>query len=392
MKLFGKKQSKLLLVAMCVSVMCATHAFSKPKSESVKEETGYYYGYGKAATEQDAMAIAKKDLIENALTATLRLKNPKASRVIISDEVANARLSNIKAQYPNSKNKLNLYYRISVRDWERDEKAYDEKLRSSLTTRYNSLSARGSSASKIETAVSILNELAINGKTELLTLQAVGTELFSRKVESICKSIVDGLVFTISTKNGIIRPDTNFSVKVAESSGSPVSNLSVKAVWELPGLSIHREGEEVHEVVSVVKTDAQGNAKIDYPVSDSYKNRIVCLTVSTAFSMSETATTEMRMLDAACSTEGHFVHYEDLETAYKSFVVEAGEYKTGKVVHDRRAVTGKEDERDAKLESFAIDLYPVTNMQYAAYLYTTDSLEEPEYFANSDYNNELQPV
>ena len=390
-RLFEKKRPLFLLLALCVSIVCAAQAFSKPKSESIKEEEGFYYGYGKGSTNEEALAVAKKDLIETALTATLRQKNSRAARITISDASVAERLTNIKPTYPNSKNLLNVYYRVSVKDWEKDAKAFDEKLRKSLTPRYDSLIGRGAAAAKIETAVSILNELAANGETELLTLQADGTELFSRKVESVCQSILNNLEFTISTKNGIVGPDTEFLVNVSDSTGASVPNLSVKVVWEIPDMAISTASAEIPEVVSVVKTDGNGNVKIDYPVGEEYRNKIVCLTVSTAFSMSDTATTEMRKLDAQSAVEGHYVYYENIESAYKSVTIEAGEYATGAVAQDRRAGI-KEKERTAELASFAIDIYPVTNMQYAAYLYTTDALSRPEYFDNDDYNQEQQPV
>lgn len=390
-KVFGKSQSKFFAAMLCIAIAGTAQAFSKPKSESVKEEAGYYYGYGKGATNEEALALAKKDLVETALTATLRQKNSKAARITASDASVAERLVNIKPTYPNSKNLLNVYYRVSVKDWEKDAKAFDEKLRASLMPRYDSLSRQGAVAAKIETAVGILNELAANGETELLTLQADGTELFSRKIESVCQSILNNLQFTISAKNGIVGPDTEFTVNVSDNTGAAVPNLSVKAVWEIPDLAISTTTEEIPEVVSLVKTNGSGNAKIDYPVGEGFLNKIVCLTVSTAFSMSDAATTEMRKLDALSAVEGHYVYYDNLEAAYKSVTVEAGEYKTGAVAQDRRAGI-KEKERTVELSSFAIDVYPVTNMQYAAYLYTIDADFAPEYFNNDDYNHDKQPV
>ena len=393
-RMLKKKNAKFFAIALCIMFVCTNSVFSAPKkakSELVKEKEGYYYGYGKASTEQEAIAIAKKELIENALTATLRQKDSKADQIVVSDENVKERLVSIKPSYQNSKVKNNLYFEVSVKDFEKDMKAFDEKLRKTLQPKYEVLTGRGAVASRIEQAVSILDILAKSGETELLTFQANGTELFSRKVEDVCKSILNNLEFSVSTKNGIVGPGTEFFASVKDSSGKGVPNISVKAVWEIPGLAIRTNDEEVESVISVVKTDAEGNAKVDYPVSDSYKNKIVCLTVSTSFSMSETASAEMRMLDAQSSAEGHFVYYENIETAFKSIDVAAGEYKTGAVQHDRRAVP-KEKEREVTLEAFSIDLYPVTNLQYAAYLYLTDSDENPEYFDNDDYNLDWQPV
>ncbi|MBQ5472182.1 MAG: SUMF1/EgtB/PvdO family nonheme iron enzyme [Treponema sp.] len=389
--LFVKKHSKVFFASICLALTAMSQSFSKPKSEYVKEEEGFYYGYGKASTNEEAIAIAKKDLIETALTSTLRLKNSRAPRVLISDETAKARLVNIKPTYPNPKNQLNVVYKISLKDWEKDSKTYEEALRKKLTPVYDSLSGKVSSAEKIEKSISILNELALAGETDLLTLQAGATELFSRKVEGICQSVLNNMVFAVETKNGIVGPDTEFIMSIKDKSGAAVPNISVKAVWELASLPITTLGEEVAPVISVVKTDNEGKAKIDYPMGEEYLNKIVCLTVSTAFSMSETASKEMRKLDAESSVEGHYVYYENLENAYKSVTVEAGDYKTGAVAQDKRAGV-KEKERDATLSAYAIDLAPVTNYQYAAYIYTTESENAPEFFDNYDYNQENQPV
>ncbi|MBQ9239089.1 MAG: SUMF1/EgtB/PvdO family nonheme iron enzyme, partial [Treponema sp.] len=224
--------------------------------------------------------------------------------------------------------------------------------------------------------------------------QAGGTELFSRAVENVCRTIVNDLSFTVSVQNGIVGPNTEFSVHAADGAGRALPHLAVKAVWELPDLMITAAApaaEEASDVVSIVKTDANGNALVSYPNDEAFRNKIVCLTVSTALSQAETATAEMRKLDALCATEAHYVYYENLADAYKSVTVASGEYTLGAVAHDKRA-GAKEKSRTVTLASYAIDVHPVTNAQYAAYLYTTDSDAVPEYFDNDDYNQEHQPV
>ena len=43
--------------------------FAKPKSDLVKQEPGFYYGFGQGSTKEEAEFAAKKDLIENSLTS-----------------------------------------------------------------------------------------------------------------------------------------------------------------------------------------------------------------------------------------------------------------------------------------------------------------------------------
>ena len=61
--------------------------FAKPKSDLVKQEPGFYYGFGQGSTKEEAEFAAKKDLIENSLTSTLRITSPAASQ-ILSDQGA----------------------------------------------------------------------------------------------------------------------------------------------------------------------------------------------------------------------------------------------------------------------------------------------------------------
>ena len=198
----GKNRVVLFAAFVCMALV-GEGAFAKPKSELVKEESGYYYGYGKGATTEEADFLAKRDLIENALTSTLRITNPEAGKISISDDLVAKRLTDVKA-YTQSKNGLSVTYRVRVSEWERDEKAYAAKLRTSLSSRYNTLIGKGSIASRIDSAISILNELAENGETDLLTVQEKGSELYSLKVEDLCSSLISELTYSFSVKDSII--------------------------------------------------------------------------------------------------------------------------------------------------------------------------------------------
>lgn len=390
-KILGKKTVRFLLASACFALFCATQASSKPKSELIKEEDGFYYGYGTGTTSEEAFAVAKKDLVETALTTTLRIKDPKAARVTVSDESAAERLAGIKPIYPSKKNELKVVCKVSVKDWEKDAKAYDDKVRKALMPAYEKITVKGDSGAKLEAAASILSELAVKGESDLLTLQAGGTELFSKKVEAVAQSILNNLVIEITTKNCIANPETIFGVSVKDKTGSAVKDLSLKAKWEIAPLAITYTFEEIEEVVSILKTDNEGKAEVSFPIAEEYVGKTVCLTVSTALSACDNATKAMRKLDGQTSVEGHYVYLNDIDSAYKSVVVDAGEYKTGAVAQDRRA-TSKEAARTVTLAGYVMDLNLVTNAQYAAYLYLTDSEKAPEFFDNYDYNQDNQPV
>lgn len=386
----GKNRVVLFAAFVCMALV-GEGAFAKPKSELVKEESGYYYGYGKGATTEEADFLAKRDLIENALTSTLRITNPEAGKISISDDLVAKRLTDVKA-YTQSKNGLSVTYRVRVSEWERDEKAYAAKLRTSLSSRYNTLIGKGSIASRIDSAISILNELAENGETDLLTVQEKGSELYSLKVEDLCSSLISELTYSFSVKDSIIKYGTPIEVTVKDRSGKGVADLSLKALWEFAYLPITTDiPEDAEESVSYVKTDKSGVARIDFPIAEQFQGQAVNLTVSVAFAAGDKTTEVMRKLDGASSTDARYVCYKDLADAYTVINVKAGTYKTGSVATDARA-NPKEEPRSVKVKAYALGAAPVTNAQYAFYLFLTRSEENPEYFDNSDYNLAKQPV
>ncbi len=385
-----RNRIKILAASLCIMVM-GDFAFSAKKNpEMVKEEEGFYYGYGKASNKEEAEFSAKKDLIETALTANVRAKNPKASRVNVSDDAVKSRLSNIKP-FAQDKPGLNVTYRIKVADWEKDEKSFSQKLRDSLSARYAKLTSNASAAEKINEAVEILNVLAANGETELLTIQEGSTELYSKKVEAACSSIVKSLNLSISVPDGFIGENTKFAVKATDASGKAISGLNLKASWELSTVLPSTVSDENPEVIAILKTDSLGNATIDYPVADAFKNKAVTLTVSTAFATSAHASAAMKKLDATSAVDGCYVHFENFAESHKSAPVPAGEFSAGAVAQDTRAGK-KEAAHVVETGAYEIDIAPVTNAEYAAFLHATRSTSIPEYFDNSDYNQPTQPV
>ena len=71
-------KNRLVVLAASACIVFGGTAFAKDDPTAVKEEAGFYYGYGKGATKEDAQAEGKKDLIEAALTAEAREANHKA--------------------------------------------------------------------------------------------------------------------------------------------------------------------------------------------------------------------------------------------------------------------------------------------------------------------------
>lgn len=383
----SKKNFRILAASLCVALL-GSFASAKKSDEPIKEEAGFYYGYGKGSTKDEAIVAAKKNLIEKALTEKARSTNSRAPRVSVSKEIAASRLASLKP-FVDDKTGLSVTFRIKNEDWEKDELAYSANLRTSVASRYEALSSK-KLAEKLNESVDILSILAANGEADILTVTPGGNDLFSKKIESICADAVKELEFKLSVEDGIVGPNTKFVVSVADASGNAVAGLNVKAYWETPNL-LGRDDFEVQDVTSIVKTDKSGNALVSFPEAAEFHNKAVTLTVSTAFSASPEATTAMKKLDNASSVDGNYVHYDDFASTFKSASVPAGEFKAGAVSHDKSA--GKsEASHKAKTGAYAIDLAPVTNAQYAAFLHATRSETKPDFFDNSNFNLPDQPV
>ncbi len=384
----SRKNARILAASLCVALL-GSFAFAKKSKEPVKEEAGYYYGYGKGSSIDEASVAAKKNLLEKALTEKARSLNPRASRVSVSASVASSRLSSLKP-FEKDEKENSVIYRIKSEDWDKDELAYSSSLRASIADRFDSLSKKGL-ADKLNDSVDILSVLAENGETDVLTVSAGGNanDLFSAKIEDICKGAVKELEFKISVEDGIVGPDTKYVVSVSDASGSPVAGLNVKAYWEVPNL-LGREDFEERDSTSVVKTDKSGKASVAFPADEAFHNKTVTLSVSTAFSASPEATSAMKKLDNASGIDGNFVHFDDVKSAFKAASVPAGEFNAGGIPKDKPGKS--EASHKATTGAYEIELAPVTNAQYAAFLHATRAETKPEFFDNSNFNMENQPV
>lgn len=389
-----KKVLTFLMAAAAFACLSTESVFAKGKEklpELPKEEEGFYYGYGKASTPEEAEFLAKKELIENALTEELKASKPRASRISISDDSVRARLQNLKI-VKNDKTGTDVSCKIKHEKWSDEEELFRANLSGSLNESYQVLKSRKSLAEKIDSSVYILNQLSVNGVYDLLPFDETGIGLYSKKVEEMCGSFVDELVFTISVPDGFVSPETKYSVTVKDKNEKAVPGLSVKASWEVATLPVaYEDSAAVEEIVTVLKTDSNGVVDVTFPESESFKNKPVILTVSTAFSASKLATSAMRKLDARSSVDANYICFDDFAENYKTVLIEAGDFEAGAIEGDRKAGS-KEAKHTVTLEAYEMSLTPVTNAQFAAYIFATRGDEYPEYMNNPDYNKELQPV
>ena len=384
------KLERRVLISMFIAVITCGLLSAKPKSDLVKEEDGFYYGYGKGSSLEESIELAKKNLVETALTATVRATDPSAKNVVVSSDTVEARVGSLKP-FNQSKNGQSVTYRIKVADWEKSEKAYEKKLRDQLVSDYNKLLSNKNVAAKLDMAASILMTLEKHGVTNVLTYQEAGTELLSRKVENICNSIVNSFKVSFSQKDTILKSTDPIQVTVKDNTGAVINGLKLKAVWAVPYVEIISEDSSLGEVVSFTKTDIHGVAYVDFPVDEDYKNTVLELTISTSFSAEEYVSAQMRMIDNASAVDARYYCPSDIAQTYNFVTVEAGPFVAGALGHDAKAAK-KEAAREVTLEAFDIAVAPVTNFQYGLYIYLTRNEEAPEYFVNSDYNGPDQPV
>lgn len=379
-------------ISVCIAVLACGLVSAKPKqkSELVKEEDGFYYGYGKAESTAEAITQAKKDLVEKALTATVRMSDPASKAVTVADDVVDVRLGNMKPFF-QSKDGKNVTYRVKVADWEKSEKAYMAKIRESLNPEYNKFLSSRKMGDKFELATKILSTLQKNGLTNILTYQESGTELLSRKIENVCKNTVEGFDISFSQKDCLLKLDSPLTITVKDRAGNNLSDMKLKTVWAVPYVEVLAENSEVGEVVSFVKTDADGNATIDFPLDDEYKNTVLTLTITTSFGTADFVSPQMRAIDNASAVEARYYCPSDINQTYSFINVEAGPFVAGALNSDIKAAR-KEAAREVELGAFDIATAPVTNFQYALYVWLTRNEEGPEYLLNPDYNGPEQPI
>jgi len=391
-KVMERSRLTILLVSAFIALV-GESAFAKATPEMVKQEEGYYYGYAKADTFEEATLEAKRDLIETALTTTIRATNAKAARVSVNTDSVNSRLKDLKP-YSQSKAKVtpvSITYRIKATEWDKQEQKYADALRTELEPRVNGLANKKKVSEKISEAVSILSKLAGEGEVDLLTSQEGGTELLSHKLETICADAAKTMTLTLSVKDGMVDANTKFAVSAADASGNGIANLTLAVSWEIPELPTDAASAEVPEEDVSITTDSLGNASIEYPASADYHNRPVTLTVATTFAASIPSSVALKKLDAATAVDAHYVQYDDIQTAYAAVTVPAGKFSAGAVAQDTRAGK-KEAARSVTTGSYAIDVGPVTNARYAAFVHATRAETMPEFFDNPDYNQGDQPV
>jgi hypothetical protein len=377
-----------VLTVACAALLysCAT----LPPTE-VKQQSGYYYGFGSGATKTEAAAEAKRDLICNALTEIARSRGSKKGRIQVDAEAATAfKLPKLSAVTKDkAAGQETLVVSIKAAEWEKYERAREAAIRAELQDRLAALRNGGgqSLAGRMTEAARMLDRLAREGLTELLTENELGDGLLSAGLEAFCRETAAGLAITASPGSGFIRSETRFEVVTRGGDGEPAGSLPLRVEWAPRG---------AEPVAMNATSGPDGTLTLAYPTGESFRNTGVRLGISTDFARlapaASAASTALQDIDAASRLEASFRHFDDVGKFFSGEVlVPGGPFTAGAVARDKRA-SRKEAPRQASTPDFYIDLYPVTNALYQMYLEDTKAGSFPEYWDNPQYDQPDQPV
>lgn len=350
----------------------------------VKQEDGFYYGYGTASSKKEAAVLAKRDLISNALTTMLKTMDKEAGRIEISIE--SAKKINLKLKPLAEKKEgaiTSITYRIKKVEWDKFETTRENMLRDDIRSQLRGLTNKQPLVARIKQAFSLLDRLTNEGVSEFLTMGANDTRLIAHEIENIIINETEGLKIDCSPKEGFINNETAFFVRALDDSGKVIENLYLKVKWL---------AQDTEPIIQLLKTNSIGNVKIGYPEREAFRNRSVELLVTTNFSSQVNSLSFIKDLNKKFACKKRYQHFQDAFKFYTTGIkVPAGKFTAGALAKDNRA-SKKEVVRTVTTFEYYIDICPVTNAEYAIYLHTTSAESFPEYWDNSLYNQPDQPV
>jgi hypothetical protein len=373
-------------VFLCLAVLTVLSCASIRPAE-VKQESGYYYGFGSGSSALEAADAAKQNLISNALSESARLDGSRKGRIEIGEEAAKAyKLPELQpVAQEKAAGSATVVYRIKATEWDKYKEARETAIKTELMEKLAALKD-GSGlplALRVLDAGSLLDRLSKEGLAELLTEKGPGSPLVSSTIESFCREITAGLSIKASPEGGFIGKDTVFTAQVLTRDGKPAGSLPLLAEWT---------AKEVEPAFSSVTAGPDGKAILAYPAAESFRNRGIRVRISTDFARSAPHSEGLKNIDDTTLVEAHYRHFDDVAKYFGSEVlVPGGSFTAGSPARDKRAAK-KEAPRQARTSDFYIDIYPVTNALYEMFLDDTRAEAFPDYWDNPEYNLPDQPV
>jgi hypothetical protein len=355
--------------------------------EEVKQQSGFYYGFGSGTTISEAAAEAKRDLISNALTETARNRGSRKGRIKVDAEAAMAfklpKLSPIAKEKGSGQETV--VVSIKAAEWDKYERAREIAIRTELQKRLEALmDGYGQPlADRMMEAAGMLDRLAREGLTDLLAETEQDSLLMSTAIESFCREASTGISITTNPGSGFIGNETRFEATVLGGDGAPAGSLPLRVQWSAKG---------AQPATLTVTSGPDGKLTLAYPAGESFRNTGVRLSVSTDFARAAPSSAALKDIDAGTRVDASFRHFDDAGKFFSGEVlVPGGPFAAGALARDKRA-SRKEAPRQADTPDFCIDLYLVTNALYEMYLEDTKDKNLPEYWDNPQYNQPDQPV
>jgi formylglycine-generating enzyme required for sulfatase activity len=367
----------LLLSATLIAALgagsCATADLS-----TLKREPEFFYGYGKAATAEEADAVAKQDLIisaregvepSKAETTTFALPDLKPFKKAKADGV------------------FSVVYRLPKSDWAGLERARLNGIRTETGKDFDALRVASGKplVARITEAGRLLDRLSSLGLTDSLMEREGGSIPLALSIEDYCRDAVSGLLFRITPEEGFVHNGTSFRVSVADAAGVPIGGLPLAATWKTA---------DGYSVSAKMTTGSDGTAEFAFPSDIKLQERGVTLQVTTDFAWTVSVAAGMKKVDATTETPARYRHFASERPFEADEILVAGSlFSAGAVPQDRRA-TKAESTRSSVVAAFRMDRYPITNRLFRMYLEDAKvpASDYPDFFDHPSYNGPDQPV
>lgn len=363
---------------------CASSEFA-----AVNTEPGYYYGFGSGASEAAAQEAAFQDLVYNTFTETASIKKERKARVVLTDEMKAALAPLAPKPFLLEKKTptaFNAAYRVKYADWGKAETARLAGLQADLGGRYSLLTkdTKSTVGARLVEGVRLLQTIDRHGVPLSLRASDSDSALLADAVAVWMKSQVSGASFRFAPDAGLI--DNGQPVVITLSAADkPLSGIPVTVVWATDSTSA--------PALNLV-TDAKGTVSAPYPEEKAFINVKPVLRVVTRIATLAPEASVLASLDTGLRAEASYRNaVVQVNLKANEVRVEGGTFTIGSVKHDRRA-GGKEKPRTVTVNSFYMDVVPVTNAQFRSYLQTNDipKADWPDFLSDETLAGPDQPV